>query len=239
MNDGELRRSGNTVTIHDPERDPDFDPCWLDRDWWEAEGARTHGTTGRAGVLMLDRAAETWVYRHYHRGGFVARLVYDQYVRAGIERSRPVREWRLLKRLDALGLPSPRPIAARAVLTGAIYRADIVTVLLPGTAPLSSMLGDVWDDASLWRAIGSMVAAFHYAGCDHPDLTAHNILIDGRRKPWLVDFDNARLRPAGAWMQAGVARLERSLKKVSLETGTTFDAAAWSALLAGYAGRSE
>lgn len=233
-----IQRIGDTISIHDSSRYPNFESVWFDRAWWRKEGARTHSTTGRGSVLMLDRDDETWVYRHYHRGGFVSRLIYDQYLWTGAEQSRPVREWRLLDSLCAVGLPAPRPVAARAVKTGLFYRADIVTVLLPGTEPLSSMLGDVWQDRALWAAIGGMLAGFHRAGCDHPDLTAHNILVNSQRQPFLVDFDNARLRPAGRWAGAGMARFERSLRKVSLETGTQFDAAAWAAVLAAYSGES-
>jgi 3-deoxy-D-manno-octulosonic acid kinase len=234
MNAGELRVEGSTVTIHDGGRYPDFSPSWFDRDWWAAEGARLHSITGRAGVLMLERGDETWVYRHYHRGGLVARFVYDQYLWTGAGRCRPVREWRLLNALGAEALPAPRPVAARALRSGPIYRADILTVLLPDTVPLSSLLGELWDDQTLWTAIGHMLARFHAAGCDHPDLTAHNILIDSSRRPYLVDFDNARLRPAGSWQQAGVDRFRRSLNKVSFETGTSFDESAWRTLTTAY-----
>lgn len=229
-----IRVDGPNVTIHDPARYPDFDPLWFDRHWWQRNGARSHGITGRAGVLMLDRGDETWVYRHYHRGGLVARLVYDEYLWTGAERSRPVREWRVLEALAEQALPSPRPVAARAVRAGPIYRADILTVLLPDTVPLSSRLAEVWEDRDLWAAIGRMLARFHAAGCDHPDLTAHNILIDSAREPYLVDFDNARLKPAGAWRQAGVERLKRSLNKVALEIGAPFSEPAWQRLVAAY-----
>lgn len=235
MSRGEINRSGAVTTIHDSARYPDFDARWFDRDWWQAEGARQHSITGRAGVLMLDRGDETWVCRHYHRGGLIAHLSYDSYVWTGVERTRPVREWRLLDALSARSLPAPRPVAARAVCKGFSYRADILTVLLPDTVPLSSQLGEVWTDMDLWQAIGTMLAGFHAAGCDHPDLTAHNILVDSARRPYLVDFDNARLRSSGGtWMQAGIDRLKRSLHKVSGETGTGFSAPAWKALLAAY-----
>lgn len=230
-----IGRHAGAITIHNPKRYPGFDAIWFDRDWWLGEGARTHSTTGRGSVLILDRGDETWVYRHYHRGGLVSRAIYDQYLFTGIERSRPVREWRLLAALGEIGLPSPRPVAARAIRSGAIYRADILTVLLPDTRPLSSMLGNVWQERSLWAAIGSMIARFHAAGCDHPDLTAHNVLVDSKLKPYLVDFDNARLKPAGKWAEAGVARFQRSLRKVSVETGTEYDDAAWRILLGAYA----
>ncbi len=230
----ELRVDGPVVTLHDRSSYPDFDIRWLDREWWLAHGARMHSITGRAGVLMLERGDETWVYRHYHRGGLVAKLCYDEYLWTGAQRSRPVREWQVLDRLTRLRLPAPRPVAARAVRSGPIYRADILTVLLPDTVPLSSRLGELWPDAGLWTAIGAMVAGFHRAGCDHPDLTAHNILVDSARRPFLVDFDNARMREPGGWQRAGMERLKRSLRKVSLETGTRFDESAWQALDAAY-----
>lgn len=232
-----VETTGGVTTIHDADRYPHFDPLWFDRDWWLAEGAWTHSTTGRAGVLMLERGDETWVYRHYHRGGLVSRLVYDQYVWTGADATRPLREWRLLERLSELGLPSPRPVAARAVRSGAIYRADILTVLLPDTAPLSSRLGELWDETSLWTRIGAMVAGFHNAGCDHPDLTAHNILINSAREPFLVDFDNASLKEPGPWSDAGIARLKRSLIKVSGETETQFSGSAWQKLVTAYEGQ--
>jgi 3-deoxy-D-manno-octulosonic acid kinase len=238
MTETVIRLSDDSFAICDPDRYPDLDVNWFDRDWWVAEGARRHSITGRAPVMMLDRERtggdETWVYRHYHRGGFVSKLIYDQYLWLGADSTRPVREWRLLAALSELDLPAPRPVAARAVRSGLFYRADILTVLLPDTQPLSSMLSRAWEDASLWTAIGRMLAGFHRAGCDHPDLTAHNVLVDSARRPFLVDFDNARLRPVGGWAAAGVARFKRSLKKVSLETGTEFDEAAWQTLLAAY-----
>ena len=60
-----------------------------------------------------------------------------------------------------------------------------------------------------------MVRAMHEHGVDHPDLTAHNILLDARGRLFLVDFDNAHLKPPGPWRRAGVERLKRSLRKVA------------------------
>ena len=94
MSAEKLESQGGVTTIHDAARYPAFDPVWFDRDWWLAEGAYSHSTTGRVGVLMLERGDETWVYRHYHRGGLVSRLIYDQYVWTGVQSSRPIREWR-------------------------------------------------------------------------------------------------------------------------------------------------
>ena len=212
----------------------DFDPQWFEPDRWHAAGALTHSTTGRGSVLMLDRGGETWVYRHYHRGGLVAHFIYDHYLWTGLERSRPFREWRLLDFMHERALPSPQPVAARLARKGPFYRADIITVLLPDTRPLSSILVEAWADSELWSRIGTMVARFHALGVDHPDLTAHNILVDTQGQVFLVDFDNALCRSGVEWRATGVARLKRSLQKVALETGTAFSAKAWSKLFGAY-----
>jgi 3-deoxy-D-manno-octulosonic acid kinase len=218
---------GRVVVIYDAGRFSDCDPQWFDADYYRASGAVLHSTTGRGGVLLLERPDETRVLRHYHRGGFVARLVYDHYLWTGRNRNRAFREWRLLAHLHGLELPVPRPIAARVVRTGPLYQADIVTRLIPDTQPLSSLIraGTVANEQ--WLRIGAMLRAFHRAGVDHPDLTAHNVLLGATPSVFLVDFDNARLRLPGPWARMGLARFERSLRKVALESGTEFDAHAW------------
>jgi 3-deoxy-D-manno-octulosonic acid kinase len=230
-----IRTSGNCAAIYDASRYGGFDPRWFDQAYYREHGAMLHSTTGRGGVLILERDSETWVLRHYHRGGVVARFIYDHYLWTGLERCRAFREWRLLARLHDLELPAPRPIAARIVRLGPIYQADIVTTFISGTRPLSTFLrdGDVANEQ--WIGIGTMLRDFHRHGVDHPDLTAHNILLAGH-KAFLVDFDNAKLRPPGHWQQWGLGRLERSLRKVALETGTEFDVQAWQIVRAAYAG---
>jgi tRNA A-37 threonylcarbamoyl transferase component Bud32 len=77
----------------------------------------------------------------------------------------------------------------------------------------------------------------HSHGVDHPDLTAHNVLLDDAGKAFLVDFDNAQRKPPGDWSRLGMERFNRSLRKVALETGTEFDSAAWAEIVAAYAAR--
>lgn len=226
--------SGKVHQIFDAERYVDFDESWFERRRWEMEGAVIHSRTGRGAVLMLERGSETWVYRHYHRGGIPARFVYDHYLWTGLERSRPFREWRLLKRMYGQSLPVPRPVAARAVQFGPVYQADLITVLLPETRPLSSILSEAKVEVGIWSKIGMMLRKFHDRGVDHPDLTAHNILVDTRGDVFLVDFDNADLKEAGQWRQSRMSRLQRSLRKVALETGTQFDESAWDLLYSAY-----
>lgn len=208
---------------------------WFDTARWHRSGGVALETSGRGTVLIVKHGGETWVIRHYHRGGFVARFVADHYLWTGLDRTRSFREWRLLRRLRDAGLPVPNPIAAHVYRTGPIYTADIITTYLPDTRKLSAFISEGHVPGHCWREIGRMVRAIHAHGVDHPDLTAHNILLDPRGSLFLVDFDNAHVKSAGVWQRAGVDRLQRSLRKVALETGTEFDAAAWGEVEAGYA----
>jgi tRNA A-37 threonylcarbamoyl transferase component Bud32 len=99
---------------------------------------------------------------------------------------------------------------------------------------LSAFIADGQVSAQSWPAIGTMLRAFHEHGVDHPDLTAHNVLLDADGAVFLVDFDNAVVRGPGRWQAAGLARFKRSLRKVALETGTEFDESAWAALETAY-----
>ncbi len=217
----------------------ELSPDWFDRDRWQESGARIHTSTGRASVMIGKLNSETWVLRHYCRGGFVARFIDDHYWWLGLERTRAFLEWRLLDKLTNWGLPAPEPIAACVRRTGLVYQADIITKYLPDTRTLSSYLREEGVRDETWTRIGRMVRQFHDRDVCHPDLTAHNILLSSAGEPYLVDFDNARIRADGHWKRRGVARLQRSLRKVALETGVSFDPDAWEIVVSAYYGRDE
>lgn len=236
MVDAAIHRAPGSLVLFDAGLGPEYDPAWFDREHWQEHGEPLDSTQERGAVLRLDHGTRSWVLRHYHRGGFVARFVNDRYVWTGWDRTRSVREWRLLERLRDAGLPVPRPVAARAIRQGPVYRADIVTEYLPDTRTLAANLHDGAPDSERWTEIGRTLRRLHDSGVEHRDLNAHNILIDAAGGVFLVDFDNARLRAPGAWSRAGTARLERSLRKVARERGGSFDAEGWRLLERGYRG---
>jgi 3-deoxy-D-manno-octulosonic acid kinase len=211
--------------------------AWFDANEWRRGGAIAIETSGRGAALIVEHGSDTWVLRHYRRGGVVARFIDDHYLWLGPERTRAFREWRLLRKLKDAGLPVPNPVAAHVYRTGPIYTADIITSFLPDTRKLSWFIGQGRAPADCWRRIGAMIRTVHDHGVDHPDLTAHNVLLDGAGNTFLVDFDNAYFKEPGEWRRLGLERMNRSLRKVALETGTDFDAAAWRDVEAGYAGR--
>jgi 3-deoxy-D-manno-octulosonic acid kinase len=234
--DSKLIASGPHLMLVDSARAETPRPDWFDPKEWRRSGAVAIETSGRGEVLIVEHGSETWVLRHYRRGGLVARVIDDHYFWLGAERTRAFREWRLLHKLRAVNLPVPTPVAAHVYRTGVIYTADIITSYLPATRKLSWFISQGRAPADGWRRIGAMIRAVHDHGVDHPDLTAHNVLLDDAGNTFLVDFDNAEIKPPGPWQLQGLERFNRSLRKVALETGTDFDAAAWRELEAGYRG---
>lgn len=209
----------------------------FDREYWREQGALHEVAGGRGSVCFLRTPGGAWVWRHYRRGGLVGRFVADAYLWAGAARTRSFAEWRLLARLHGLGLPVPAPIAARYVRTGLVYRADLITEELPNARTLAEAMSTARLSPDLWRAVGSTIAQFHRHGVRHADLNAHNILLCEAAMPpmYLIDFDRGRICPRGAWEQDVLARLQRSLQKVSAGRGAKFGSEEWGWLTQGAA----
>lgn len=196
-----------------------------------APPVRTAAAGGRgAAWIVPDADGGEWVLRHYRRGGLPAKFVADIYLWTGLEYTRPWREWRLLAEMHALGLPVPRPVAARVVRSGIGYRGDLVTRRVPLALSLAELLANDTIASTSWEAVGACIRRFHEAGVWHADLNAHNILMDGTGGVWLIDFDRGEWRSGDtAWKQQNLARLRRSLRKLGYG-----DAQDWRALQQGY-----
>lgn len=228
-----IGRSGESVILYDASLTDQPPPGWFDPDHWR--GAATAAAAGRGGTHFIRNGDRDWVLRHYRRGGAVARIADDEFFWAGEARVRAFAEWRLLDRMRRCGLPVPRPVAARYVHQGLIYRADLITERLPDVQALSTRLPAGQGDEGLWRRVGACIARFHRAGFCHADLNVHNIQVGADGSVFLLDFDRGRhMRRAGRWQEANLQRLHRSLHKISRDGRTAFPGGAWAALLAGY-----
>jgi 3-deoxy-D-manno-octulosonic acid kinase len=210
---------------------------WFEPGRWPSSATAAQVAGGRGGVIFLRDGERRWVLRHYRRGGAVATLLGDRYLWTGEDRTRAFREWRLLRQLEAWALPVPRAIAARYRRTALCYRADLITEQLPSTTTLARTLALAGVDDSRWRSIGKCLKRFHERGVQHADLNAHNVLLGGDDSVFLLDFDRGRVRARGGWEEAVLARLQRSLLKVTRDLPPgRFDENDWRALRAGYDG---
>lgn len=213
------------------------DEALFDARVWRDQGRVVRAAEGR-GMACFVRVDtnETWVLRHYQRGGLVARFNHERYLWSGADATRPAREFRLLAALYNRGLPVPRPVAARAVRrAGMTYTADLITQAIPGTRPLADHLADVPMIEADWRNLGAVIARLHRTGVWHADLNARNVLVAEPSGFYLLDFDRARYRGDGTWRQANLKRFRRSLDKfVAHQPAFHFAEHDWGALLAGY-----
>ena len=141
----------------------------------------------------------------------------------------------MLAKLADRGVRVPRPAAARYVRTGPFYTADLITVRIPGVDSLSACIGAKRRDEAFWSGVGAAIRDFHGEGLYHADMNAHNLMIDAGGNLWMIDLDRGRLRPPGPWQQKTLARLRRSLDKISAANPrVNFAEENWEQLLAGY-----
>jgi 3-deoxy-D-manno-octulosonic acid kinase len=191
---------------------------------------------GRGTTYFVRVEKNICVLRHYQRGGFIAKLISDQYFWAGIEQTRAWREWHLLKQLLDKGLPVPRPVAAHVEKSGFYYRADLMTLRLDNSKSLAEFLRKKDLSMEQWRTIGRTVRRFHDDGVYHADLNAHNILLTETGEVYLIDFDRGQIRSQErGWQKANMERLQRSLHKLNSQVSPFhYSTTAWQQLLKGY-----
>lgn len=200
--------------LYDPACFSTFSPACFDPDHWYARNAVTGTATGRGTTWFVQDGDQHMVLRHYRRGGLLAPLLGDRYLRQPEASTRAMREFRLLAMMRDAGLPVPRPCAA-ALLPDTLltYRAALMIERIPDARDLVALLQEGPLPAAIWTETGRVIARLHRAGIWHADLNAHNILLDAREQVWLIDFDKCRERAPGRWQQANLARLQRSLRK--------------------------
>lgn len=204
------------------------DERWLDPAFWPE---RRVASGGRGAVFLIDTPLGAAVLRHYRRGGLIARFNEDRYFWHGADSTRAFEEMCLLNLAAHDGLPAPTPLAARYVRDGCYYRADILLRAIGDAETLAARLERA-PSAIPWQGLGATIARFHRVGIDHADLNAHNVLIDGAGRVWLIDFDRGRLRKPGGWSHGNLARLKRSLQKLGAASAVVdFERAAWPALI--------
>ena len=191
---------------------------------------------GRGDAIFFEYNMLKLVYKHYQRGGLVAKLLHDHYFGLNPDATRAFREWRLLHQMQYLGLPSPVPVAARITKSGFIYKADMVMKEIESVSTLADLCLQTDVDANIWLNVGQCIKRFHDNNVYHADLNARNILVGKDYDVSLIDFDKASIRLSNAsWKTSNLSRLNRSLLKFQrLNEIFHFSENNWDQLLEGY-----
>ncbi|MDH5433615.1 MAG: 3-deoxy-D-manno-octulosonic acid kinase [Gammaproteobacteria bacterium] len=218
-----------------------IESCWFDIEFWKERNAISGFSKGRSTTWFLNSesitaTSESWVLKHYYRGGMVARFLHDKYFYLGVKNTRAWQEIKLTQLMLQSNLPVPKTIAAQIKRDGIFYTADIITQKIDNANNLVEYLKQMPLEKSVWRHIGQMVRQFHLAGILHADLNAHNILLDEKGKLWLIDFDKCyKTAPHASWQQSNLERLKRSfLKELNNNVIQHFDGENWQSLVEGY-----
>jgi 3-deoxy-D-manno-octulosonic acid kinase len=234
-------QQGNIYCQYDSDEITSFLPEMLNSDYWQEKNAIVGSAQGRGTTWFIatenaESIERNWVLRHYYRGGLIGKVVNDQYLFTGYKNTRAAREFTLLTSMRALGLPAPKPVAFRVIRQGLFYRADLLSSRIENAQDLVAVLSTTTITDLLWQQIGKVIKSFHQQGIYHHDLNAHNILIDGNNKVWLIDFDQGEHRAKQSkWPEDNMARLLRSFRKEQQRmTNFYWTEKNWHALLNGY-----
>lgn len=213
---------------------PNLTLDWFDPVYWANLNAVTGQAKGRGTTLFIQVDNQALVLRHYKRGGLPGKVLSDQYLYAGLEKTRAFREFRLLWAMREQGLCVPHPIAVHVKRQGCVYRGDLITAMIPHSEDLHAVLCRQPLSSKQWHAVGKAVARMHKAGVYHHDLNVRNIMVDTSGKVWIIDFDRCRFRQGDKWKSQNIARFLRSLEKEKAKYAQFFwQNAHWASFLEG------
>jgi 3-deoxy-D-manno-octulosonic acid kinase len=202
---------------------------------------------GRGPVHLVEGTGdgERWAVRHFHRGGLLAPLTGDRYLRSWAL-PRPFAELAAGEVCLQRGVPTPLGVAAAMYGRGPVYRGDLITRYIPGSMTLARFLlpgeggrGDRRLEAL--ELAGSLVRLLAERGIGHADLNVKNLLLvagEGGLEGYVLDLDRVRVAPQGRRLSGEpmVRRLARSLAKWERRSGEGLPAGAWEALEGGWGG---
>jgi len=215
---------------------------WFEPEFWQEKGAVAGLSHGRyityfVSYQMPQQPELNMVLRHYYRGGLIQKISKDKFVYTGLHKTRAVAELIMLEKMRELGLPVPKPIAARVERVGLFNcRNDILIETIKDAVDGFKLLKKSNLSSDTWFNIGATIRRFHVQGVYHSDLNIHNILIDRDQQVYVIDLDRCEFRePSDDWQQQNLQRLQRSLnKEKGLFPDFNYANTDWQQLMAGY-----
>ncbi len=135
-------------------------PNMFTSQYWKTQNAITGQATGRGTTYFFQHNKDEYVLRHYRRGGLIRKVLSDQYMYTGIEKSRAWQEFKLLQHMKNLDLKCPTPIAAMLKKTGLYYQADIILKKISSAKDLHNILLAKSLTADVWKKLGKPLPNF-------------------------------------------------------------------------------
>lgn len=206
----------------------------FDINYWRSCNAIVGSASGRGTTWFIKLQSTIAALRHYHRGGLFGKIVRDQYLFLGLERTRSYAEFALLQKLRSAGVNVPRPIAAKVEQIGLLYRADLLSEKISKASDLVDKLQVEHLSNEDYQKIGLEIRKMHDVGVNHTDLNIHNILLDSEGKVWIIDFDKCKQQSGNQWKERNLDRLLRSFRKELAKREIHWSEGDFESLMLGY-----
>ena len=194
---------------------------------------------GREPLRRIDSPRGALLVRPYCKGGLLRRVRGSSFR----GRMRPLDEFVLLRRLEALGLPVPRAVGCAIRRRALRWQGHLITKEVGGALDLEAWLhglslpGQPPRRVVLTRA-GRTVRMLHEAGIEHADLHPKNLILSPSGTVYVLDLDRARQSDRPLLEEArlrNLTRLARAVEKHRLK-GLATTPRDGIRFLAGYAG---
>jgi len=232
---GQIIEFEGSYILHDEELTGSLDLQHFDPAYWRDKSGTSTVFGGRGGSIKININGRPAILRRYLRGGMATRLSTDRYLWPGKSRTRPWREWAILKLAIEADMPVPRPLGACVWRSGLLYRAAIITAWIKDTETLAERLLSRQLEKESWYELGLLLRQFQEHGFRHADLNANNLLINPQEKFFIIDFDKAVvMKSLQDWQWIPLRRLQRSLEKIDRQNHLHYRPSDWQALIDGY-----
>lgn len=196
--------------------------------WAAAHAARA--LDGRVPAHVIEAPGGPWVVRHYSRGGRIAPVLGDRYLR--VASPRPFRELLVSERARAAGIATPEIQVATVTAHGIFTRGDLATRFVESATLAEVTFGNARrpeaERVAAWEAAGRCVRDAAASGLVHADLNLRNLLVAGAADSpgiLLLDLDRCRFTdsPRATDLHAMVRRLHRSARRFVERSGLPVD----------------
>ena len=176
----------------------------------EGKGCTPLDAGGRGNILRFSYPGGEGIIRPYRRGGLIRHIMRDTYLLT----NRPLREFQIHLKLLGKGLSLPPLLGVYWERSGLFVRGALATGALDAITLLDCLKDTRDNTEQVLHACGAMIRKMHELHVWHADLQIRNILI-GDDKPYLIDFDNARILQNISPLLRGrnLLRLKRSFEK--------------------------